>query len=253
VAQKAHAINEATAAALRDQVVAAQQVANAAGQALVQALTQVETVKLALAAARARAADQQAILDQLQAQAAALESARFELAMLLERAEIDTLAAGLLDPRTGVPNSLIDGMLPFLQERVNEYMDAMGMGRLAVELTTLDGDKETLAILVDNGRPGRKLDIVEYSGSQVGRIRYALKCAAGDLQRQSRGVAFGYTAYDEPAGLDEEGTKGLVQLLRDRCRHYPSTYVISHDERLISSFDNRLQFSQGPEDETVIN
>jgi DNA repair exonuclease SbcCD ATPase subunit/DNA repair exonuclease SbcCD nuclease subunit len=252
-AQKAHAINEATATALRGQVTAAQAVADEAGKTLVQALTRVETVKLALASAKDRANDQEAILNQLQAQAASLETARFELAMLLERAEIDTLAAGLLDPRTGVPNSLIDGMLPFLQERVNEYMDDMGMGRLAVELTTLDGDKETLAILVDNGRPGRKLDIVEYSGSQVGRIRYALKCAAGDLQRQSRGVAFGYTAYDEPAGLDEDGTKGLVQLLRDRCRHYPSTYIISHDERLISSFDNRLQFSQGPEDETVIN
>ncbi len=41
-------------------------------------------------------------------------------------------------------------------------------------------------------------------------------------------------------------------MLHERAGAHPVTLVVSHDETLIRSFDHRLQFSQGPNDETVV-
>lgn len=249
-----HAINDATAGALRKNLEVLEVASQAAQAKLTEAKTLVSTTRASLESLETRLADFNDQIKEIETQRASLEKAKFELGMLLERANIDAAAASLLDPKQGLPIFLVDSSLPFLEERINLYMEQLGMDRLTVELSTLDGDKESLLVLVDNGRPGPRLDIAAFSGGQLDRVEYAIKCALADLQRQTRGVTLGLVAYDEPTGgLDEAGKEGLIRLLYERCNTYPVSLVVSHDVTLIQSFDHRLQFSQGTEEETVIS
>lgn len=225
---------------------AAGEAARAAASRLADLAGDVRVIKANLSAAQGQ-------LDRLERQKAQVDQARLQLAMAEEKVEIEAAACALLDPREGLPVYLIDRQLPFLEDRINLYLDQLGIQRMAVELTTLDGDRETLAILVDNGKSPR-LDIAAFSGGQLDRIEIALKWALSDLSNQMRGVTFGLLAYDEPTGgLDEAGKAGLIKLLFERCASTcPVTLVVSHDVKLIQSFDHKLQFTQGAAEQTVV-
>lgn len=188
-------------------------------------------------------------LDSLIVQIAHLEGeqrkiadARFKLASLQEQAEIHAMAAQILDPKQGFPVELIDSRLPELEDRANQYMEALGAGNFIIELSTQAGDKETLDILIDDGEDGPKLDIRGYSGGERDCMEIALKEALGDLRRNNRGVNFGFKGFDEPTGgLQRERKKNLVKLLHDRCKIYPVTVVTTHDPEFRDSFDNRME------------
>ena len=248
-----HEAAQITGSTLKAQLDAARTFASDAAVTLMQASLQLQSDINAVKVSEDRIKDLQAQAQAIENQKALLESSRAELKGQEEKAELDVLACSLVDPKQGLPVFLIDQALPFLEDRINFYMNQLGMDRLTVELTTLEGDKETLAVLVDNGRPGPRLDIAAFSGGQLDRVEYAIKCAMADLARQARGVTFGLVCYDEPTGgLDEEGKQGLIKLLHERCEAYPVTMLVSHDEALIRAFDHRLQFSQGVQDETLV-
>jgi DNA repair exonuclease SbcCD ATPase subunit/predicted phosphodiesterase len=252
-AQAVHAAAELQAQAQRQQLAALREAWSAKTDALVAAKAALQQVVSALALAKERQADLAATIQAIKDQQQALSTTTFELATLKERAEIDAAAASLLDPKAGLPVYLIDQALPFLEDRINYYLSELGMDRLLVELTTLEEDKETLAILVDNGRPGPKLDIAAFSGGQLGRIEQAIKWALEDLRRQSRGVTLGLSCSDEPTdGLDEDGKAAFIRIIYQRAETYPVSLVVSHDEHLTRSFESRMQFSQGPMDETLV-
>ena len=108
-------------------------------------------------------------------------------------------------------------------------------------------------MLVDNGKPGPKLDVAAYSGGQLDRIEYGLKCALADLCRQTRGVTLGLQCFDEPTGgLNSDGKEHLIRLLYERATTYRVTLVTSHDEELKRAFDRRVHLVRGPDDETVV-
>ncbi len=149
---------------------------------------------------------------------------------------------------------MVERYLPFLEDRINSYMDKLGHGHLVIAFAPFEDDKDSLAVLVEDGRPGRKVEIRGYSGSQLERIEYSVKFAMADLVRQVRGVTLGLNCFDEPSGgLHASGKKALISLLQERVATYPVTMIISHDEELIRSFDQRLHFSQGPEGQTLVN
>ncbi len=252
-AQQTHAQGEVLRAAAYQQVVQNETLAVAAATQLLDVSVKQQQVTSAVTAQKQQLENVQASLKAIEDQKKAVEAAQFELGLLLQKADIDAAAAALLDPKKGLPIFLIDQALPFLEDRINFYLAQLGMERLTVELNTLEGDAETLAVMVDNGRPGPRLDIAAFSGGQLGRIERACKWAMADFARQSRGVTFGLAALDEPTdGLDTEGKEGLVRRLFERVGAYPVTVVVSHDERLQQFFDNRLRFSQGPNDETLV-
>lgn len=245
---------QAVAGALRGKLEEKKAAARLFGAEVLVASQKLEAARGAVTLAESKAADAQAGIKSIEDGRRAVDEAKLELGLLDQRVQIDTMAAGLLDPKTGLPVYLIDQALPFLEDRINLYMNALGMERLVVELSTMEGDAETLAVLVDNGRPGPRLDIAAFSGGQLDRIECSIKAAFADLARTTRGTTFGLVCYDEPTGgLDDEGKQGLVRLFHERAATYPVTLIISHDEELIRSFDNRLQFSQGPNDETLVN
>src|SRR5690606_3850793 len=101
-----------------------------------------------------------------------------------------------------------------------------------------DGDKDTLDVLIDDGKPGRPLDIACYSGGQCARVEMAVKRALEELRRQSVGVTLMLHAYDEPTdGLDGKGKKAFVDMvLEDRGVQI----ITSHDDSIISAFDHSI-------------
>lgn len=253
-AQVDHITNQAVADALKGQLVALNAQLDQARAASTAAAVDLEGIKGKAKAAVQRCQDLEASAMTLSEQLKAVESSKFELGMLEQRAEIDTRAAELVDPKQGLPVFLIDQSLGFLEDRINTYLEELGASYLRVELTTLAEDKETLAVLVDDGQPGRKLDIANYSGGQLDRLEYAIKWALSDLLRQTRGVTFGQACYDEPSGgLEADGKERMIRMMHQRvAQGFPVTMLISHDERMIRAFDHRIEVKQGPLNETMV-
>ncbi len=248
-----HAANQAVADALRAQLVDANTKADAAAAALTAASVDLQAAKSAVSASEQRIKDQEASIKAIQDQKAAVEAARFDLGVLEQRAEIDSIAVSLVDPRTGLPAHLVDRSLPFLEDRINLYMGQLGRARLSVSFAPFEDDKDSLAIVIDDGKPGRKVDVRGYSGGQLERVEFSVKFAMADLVRQVRGVTLGMMFFDEPSGgLNTAGKLALVKLLHERIQTYPVTTIISHDEALLRSFDHQQVFSAGPQDETVV-
>jgi DNA repair exonuclease SbcCD ATPase subunit len=252
-AEAAHNKQTAHNSILREQLDAARAAADTANTTALSASLTLQNLRHKVTAVEERAKAIQTGIARIEGMQTALIEARFELGLLKERAEIDEIAAGLLDARNGLPVYLIDQALPFLEDRINHYLAKLGMERLVVTLSTLAEDKETLAILIDNGRPGPRLDVAAFSGGQLDRVEYGMKCALADLARQTRGVTFGMVCFDEPSGgLNAAGKEALISLLYDRCDTYPVTILTSHDEALIRAFHNQIKFGQGPAEETVV-
>jgi DNA repair exonuclease SbcCD ATPase subunit/DNA repair exonuclease SbcCD nuclease subunit len=175
----------------------------------------------------------------------------------LEKAKLDAdiaqLACSIVDPKGGLPVYLVDTQLPLIEERANYYMARLGMPDLRISMSTVEGDKETLAVLVDNGFEPR-LDIRAYSGGQLDRVEIALKFAMSDLAKTYRGSLLGLMCLDEPTGgLDDAGKQALAELLFERCASdYPCTYIVSHDPRMASAFPRRLMVTKGEDGATKL-
>ncbi len=176
------------------------------------------------------------------------------LAALEEKKILWDCACQMLDPKTGLPIYLLDVQIPYLQDRINHYLGS-GLGSdLFVELLTQDGDKEVMDVVVDDGM-GDRMDIRAYSGGQLGRIEIAFKQALCDLGERARGTRLELLCLDEPTdGLDERGKQALIDMLYLRCQErFPATLIISHDEKLLSSFDQRILVEAGEGGATKIS
>ena len=168
---------------------------------------------------------------------------------LQEQAAVLTTAADALNPQNGLPVFLIDAKLAFLEDRINFYMGRLGMSNLRISLSTLDGNKETLAILVDNGMLPQ-LDVNAYSGGQRDRIEMAVKRALTELAETTLDVRLGLLAWDEPGGyLDEEGKSALVSIAHEAATsgEAPVALIISHDRKISSSFSAKLVLGEDEE------
>ena len=163
-------------------------------------------------------------------------------------------ACNLLDPKTGLPIYLVDMQIPYLEQKINEYMTELGMPELVVEMVTQAGEQETLEILINDGEE-EKLDIRAYSGGQLGRVEMAVKQALCDLAEATRGIRLELLCLDEPTdGLDDAGKAALIQLVHRRCQErFPVTLIVSHDERLMASFDKRMDVEKAADGSTALN
>lgn len=168
-------------------------------------------------------------------------------------ADLKVMAYDIMSAKGGLPVYLLDAQLPFLQSKANAYMAQLGMADLRISLDTLDGDKESLVVRVDNGSPN-PLDIGAYSGGQLGRVEICLKQALADLISSSRGTRLQFLFYDEPTdGLDEQGKTALLEFLyRRSAERFASTMVVSHDPKLVHAFQRRLVVKKKPNGATTI-
>jgi DNA repair exonuclease SbcCD ATPase subunit/predicted phosphodiesterase len=165
---------------------------------------------------------------------------------LQEESAVLTMAAESLNPRTGLPVFLIDAKLSFLESRANFYLAKMGSSRLNIRLTTLDGEKETLAIMVDNGNLP-ELEINAYSGGQWDRFEMSFKRALTELAETTLPVRLGFLGWDEPGVyLDDIGKATLVEIAHEQAANgeSPVGIIISNDRQISSSFSHKVHLGE---------
>lgn len=245
--------NQALADAMRSQVTLKETTANAAASALTTCMLKQSEMKGALTTATTAKTNATTALADIEAQKLANQEALLQLGMLEQKLQITETACKLVDPKTGLPAHLVDRYLPFLEDRMNFYMEQLGRATLSVAFTPFEDDKDSLAIMINDGKTGRAVEIRGYSGGQLGRVDWSLKFAMADLVRQVRGVTLGLMCCDEPTGgLDDAGITMLVSLLKQRVGTYPVTMIITHDEEMIRSFDQTIHFSESATGETLV-
>lgn len=132
----------------------------------------------------------------------------------------------------GIPSMLIDESIPFMNEKVSEYLDKLTNGRYIVSFDTLAEtksgefrDKISVNVLDTQTRASSRIQL---SGGQTRIIDIATILTLGDLQSNIQGVKFNILLFDEIFdSLDEENI-GFVSKVLTNMKFGKSIYLISH-------------------------
>ncbi len=200
----------------------------------------------------ARVGEAEAEIARIDALREKMKKAEADLPGIEKAAKVAELAAKLIDPRTGLPNYLIDEAAPALEAYINGYLDQLRSDGLRVKIQSPADKPDDLDILVDNGRPGRMLDVLDFSGGQHESLELASKMGVADIKTQFRDVTFGMRFYDEPiTGLDAFGKAAFLRIISNQMTAYPVTAITSHDPEIVRGFPYRMNFEAGAQAETV--
>jgi len=132
---------------------------------------------------------------------------------------------------SGIPNRLIDDALPFMNSRVNQYLDSIG-GRYTVSFDTQDvtkageyRDKISVNVL-DNVTLANSR--TQFSGGQTRIVDIASILTLSELQSIQQGIWFNVFAFDEIFdALDDQNTE-YVSALLGQLKKDKAVIVISH-------------------------
>jgi exonuclease SbcC len=133
---------------------------------------------------------------------------------------------------SGIPSMLIDEAVPFMNEKVSEYLDKLTNGRYIVSFDTLAEtkkgefrDKISVNVLDTHTRASSRIQL---SGGQTRIIDIATILTLGDLQSNIQDVKFNILLFDEIFdSLDEENI-GFVSKVLSNMKIGKSIYLISH-------------------------
>jgi len=102
---------------------------------------------------------------------------------------------------TGIPSTLIDEAIPFMNKRVGEYLDQMSNGRYIVSFDTQDTiksgemrDKISVRVLDTHTRANKRKQL---SGGQTRLVDIATVLTLGDLQSKNLGMKVNLLIFDE--------------------------------------------------------
>lgn len=142
----------------------------------------------------------------------------------------------------GLKSYMLDGVIPYLNERAQRYADIMSGGDLKVWFTAQKelkkgGNKEEFQIHVVN-RHGSDI----YKGNSDGekrRSNYAVSWAFADLAAQRAGKPIRFKMLDETfENMDEAGEEAVMRLLYDTMATHETIICVTHSERLQTQFNN---------------
>ena len=133
---------------------------------------------------------------------------------------------------SGIPSMLIDEAVPFMNQKVSEYLDKLTNGRYIVSFDTLAEtkggefrDKISVNVLDTHTRASSRIQL---SGGQTRIIDIATILTLGDLQSNIQDVRFNILLFDEIFdSLDEENI-GFVSKVLSNMKVGKSIYLISH-------------------------
>lgn len=203
------------------------------------AVTQVGMAKSADYQARER-------LTQIEAKIAQLEELR-------DRSQEAVLAKGLLEGRmehlkqmetaygkNGIPALLIEAHgVPQIEREASRILGQLGVP-FRIELVTQREKKsgglaDTLDVVVHG--PDGPLRFESYSGGEQTRLAFALRVALARLIASRRASQIGVLFLDELTYLDATGLTAVAEVLKG-LTEFRSVVLVSHDERLVDSFDS---------------
>jgi exonuclease SbcC len=188
-----------------------------------------------------------AALDALEAQARTLQAEqqaqREQTALLEELRE----AFG----RRGVPNMIIETIVPEVEEVANALLARMTEGQMMLRLETQRETKagetrETLEIIISDGLGTRAYEM--YSGGEAFRINFALRVALSKLLARRAGAQLRALFIDEGFGSqDALGRERLVAAINSIQDDFDRILVITHLDELRDAFPARIEVTKTPE------
>ena len=133
---------------------------------------------------------------------------------------------------TGIPSILIDEAIPFMNERIAEYLEKLTNGRYIVSFDTLAAtksgefrDKINVNVIDTLTRANSRIQL---SGGQTRIVDIATILTLRDLQSNIQDVNFNILIFDEIFdSLDEENI-GFVSKVLTQLKIGKSIYLISH-------------------------
>ncbi len=154
--------------------------------------------------------------------------------------------------RRGVPNMIIETVVPEVEEVANAVLSKMTEGntmmvRLETQRETKAGEtRETLEIIISDGLGTRAYEM--YSGGEAFRIDFALRVALSKLLARRAGVQLRALFIDEGFGSqDALGRERLVAAINSIQEDFDRILVITHLDELRDAFPARIEVTKTPE------
>ena len=147
----------------------------------------------------------------------------------------------------GIPSMLIDEAIPYMNERVEHYLDMLTNGRYVVSFDTLAEtkagefrDKISVHVLDTQTRANSR---VQLSGGQTRIIDIAIILTLGDLLSRIQDVSFNILLFDEIFdALDEQNIQYVSKVL-SKIKIGKAVYIISHQHQDHLEADETLAFA----------
>jgi len=133
---------------------------------------------------------------------------------------------------TGIPSMLIDEAIPFMNKRVDYYLNMLTNGRYMVSFDTMDQtksgtfrDKISVKVFDSVTRADNRL---QFSGGQTRIVDIATILTLGDLQSNIQNIKFNLLIFDEIFDSLDEKNIDYVSRVMTKLKIGKSIYIISH-------------------------
>jgi exonuclease SbcC len=185
-----------------------------------------------------------AVLDDLRARVAELESSRQSLALSVGQHKMLESAFG----KDGVPALLIEQALPEVESRANEILDRLSDGTMSVHFETQaayrdrkrEDLRETLDIKISDGAGQRDYEM--YSGGEAFRVNFAIRLALSQVLAGRKGARLQTLVIDEGFGSqDSRGIQRLIETINLVRHDFAKILLISHLDELKDAFPTRIE------------
>jgi len=151
--------------------------------------------------------------------------------------------------RDGIPNRILEGVVPQLEEVANNILERISRGRhgsesmrLLFELKreTATGKRNAaLDIILSDGENRRPYEL--FSGGERFRADFAIRLALSHILSQRSGRRLRTLVVDEGFGTqDAEGVGALVEAIHDVSSDFERVLVVSHVEEIKNSFEGQI-------------
>lgn len=144
----------------------------------------------------------------------------------------------------GLKSYMLDGVLPFLNERAQRYADIMSGGDLKVWFTTQKELKKGTKVEEFQIHVVNRQGSDTYKGNSDGekrRSNYAVSWALADLAAQRAGKPIRFKILDETfENLDDAGEEAVMRLLHDALATHETILCVTHSDRLQVQFNKTI-------------
>lgn len=143
----------------------------------------------------------------------------------------------------GLRSMMLDGVLPFLEDRANGYLEDLTGGTFKIGLSPISETKggklkDSLAVALSSSSGGNQYKAL--SGGERQRVDISFAMALFDLARSRAGVDLGIAIFDEVfERLDDAGCEAVAGLLRRNASRWGTVLVVTHLDSLLSSLPSK--------------
>jgi len=147
---------------------------------------------------------------------------------------------------TGIPSMLIDEAIPFMNQKVAQYLEEISNGRYIISFDTQDTiksgevrDKISVKVLDTITRANQRLQL---SGGQTRLVDIATILTLGDLQAKNLDLKVNLLIFDEIFDSLDDQNIDYVSKVLTKLKKGRSIYLISHTQKDQLEADEVLEF-----------